>query len=156
MTRTTGITARLLARRSIPHVAELEAHLLQDGKDEVILLQTVAERGDPRVQRLALPARDALGLQALAAVTLERLADPDRRLAGIAGGVELAREPLSDGDELRSVWLDGEGSPYFALVVGGPEQGRLIIVDGRYGAELVRLLSKGAAAVAPRSRATVH
>lgn len=156
MTRTTGITARLLARRSIPHVAELEAHLLQDGKDEVILLQTVAKRGDPRVQRLALPACDALGLQALATATLELLTDPDRRLAGIAGSVELAREPLSDGQDLRSVWLDGEGSPYFALVAGGPEQGRLIIVDGCYGVELVTLLSKGAAAVSPRPPRRLH
>lgn len=155
MTRSTGITLRLLARRSIPQVAELEALLLTHGTEETILLRTVAERGEPKEQQLALPACDATAVQALAATTLAKLVDPAADLAS-QGSVQLGCEPLSDGDELRAVWLGGEGSPFFVLVVGGPEQGRLIIVDGRYGAELVSVLGVGATALMEAGPRTLH
>lgn len=156
MSRSTGITTRLLARRSIPSVAELEALLLTDELDAVILLQSVAERGEPRVQQLALLARDAARLRLLAVAALERLANLSLACLSEAGGVVLACEPLSDGEELRAVWVNGEGSSYFALVAGCPEQGRCMIVDGLYGEDLARLLCKGAAVVAPPAVGTFH
>lgn len=156
MTRLPEITTRLLARRTIPHVAELDALLLTDAADAVILLQTVAEHGRPRVQQLALLARDAASLRALAVAALERLADLDPASSGAPAGLILACEPLSDGEELRAVWIAGEGGPYFALVAGCPEQGRCIIVDGRYGEEVAKLLCKGASALAPMPRGALH
>jgi hypothetical protein len=156
MTRSTGITTRLLARRSIPSVAELEALLLTDELEAVILLQSVAERGEPRVQQLALLARDADRLRTLAVAALERLTDLPTATPNEAGGFVLACEQLSDGEELRALWVNGEGSSYFALVAGCPEQGRCMIVDGLYGAELAKLLCKGAAVVASPANGSLH
>lgn len=143
--------ARLLVRRSIPHVAVLEALLLRGAPDELLLLRTVAAHGHPRIQRLTLPATDAARLRSFAAATITRLANPSPVPADAGGGIELACEPLSDGTELRAVWLDDaeQGQVYFALVAGSPEVGNLILVDGRYGVELAHLMERAATVVQP-------
>jgi hypothetical protein len=145
--------ARLLVRRSIPDVAVLEALLIKGAPDELLLLRTVAAHGHPRIQRLTLPATDAARLRGFATMTIERLANPGPVPANAGGGIELACEPLSDGTELRAVWLDDaeQGQVYFALVAGSPEAGNLILVDGRYGAELAHLVERAAAMVGPEA-----